>query len=193
MPSEVALRMDPGTAPTGMPRLDRRVDRVPRSSVVAALDDDHDVTQRGQEAVADRKAPLLGRHPHRGLGHDDARRGHPLPQPLVPPRIGMVESAGNHADGRRAGATGALVRSTVDTRGQTRHHADARCGEVGPELRGHADPIAGRRTCPHQRHGRGVAEHRRVAEAEQERGSLRVVLQPLGVRRLPGQEHPNAK
>ena len=105
----------------------------------------------------------------------------------------MVEAAGNDADGRRAGPTGAFVRSPVDAERQTRHHTDTRGGEVGPELRGHADAVAGRRTRPHECHRRGRAEHGRISEAEKEHGSLRVGCQPFGVRRLPGEEYPYAE
>ena len=62
VPSEVALRMDPARRRRG-PSVHRGIDGVARTTVVPALDDDDDVAQRGQEAVANRKAPLLGRTP----------------------------------------------------------------------------------------------------------------------------------
>ena len=62
MPSDVALRMDPGTAPTGTPRSMAASTVWRGAPVVAALDHDHDVAQGGQQAVAHREAPLLRGH-----------------------------------------------------------------------------------------------------------------------------------
>ena len=111
----------------------------------------------------------------------------------MPLRVGVVQSAGDDSDGRCAGTARALVGRTVDSQRETRHDADAGGGQVGAELRRHADAVAGRRTCPHQCHGRSAAQRGRVAQAEQERRRPRVVGQPGRERRSPGQEDPDAE
>ena len=120
--------------------------------------------------------------------------GHPLPEPLVAPRVGVVEPAGD--DARRAArpapqapscAAPSIPRARPDT---TLTPAAARSA---PELRRHADAVAGRRPRPHQRHGR------RLAGAPTGPPGRRGPPEPGGRRRgeagydgLTRQQHPDA-
>ena len=80
----------------------------------------------------------------------------------MPPRIGVVEPTGDHADGRRARAARALVRRAVDAEREARDDADPGGRQVGAELGGHADAVTGGRPRAHQRHRRSLAEHGRA-------------------------------
>ena len=169
VPSDVALRMEPGTAPTAVPRCHRGVHRVARAAVVPALDDHHDVTQSGQQAVAHGEAPLLRADPGGRLRHDDPVLRHPLPQPGVPARVGVVEPSGDHADGGRTGTACALVRRPVDPQREARDDADPGRRQVRAQLGRHADAIAGRGARADQRHGRSPVQRGGVAQAEHDR------------------------
>ena len=175
MPSEVALRMDPGTAPTGTPLSDGRLDGVPRPSVVPALDDDHDVAQGGQEAVADREAPLLRGHAGRGLRDDDAARTPPAPTAAraaadrtwsSPPATTAM--GGAPAPQAPSCAAPSMPRARPDTT------LTPGGGEVGPELCGHADAVAGRaRGSPPAPRSAPSVSTGRVPEAEEHRRAPR--------------------
>ena len=97
---------------------ERRVDGVTGAAAGPALDDDHDVAQRGEETVARREPPLLGADSGGRFGDDRAMLGHTCPEPGMTPRVGIVEAARHHCDRRRARGARPLVRRTVDPEGQ---------------------------------------------------------------------------
>ena len=112
--------------------------------------------------------------------------GHPLPEPGVPPRVGVVEPAGDDADGRCAGPARALVGRAVDPQRQAGDDADAGGRQLGAELGRHADAVAGRApACPPvppsgPRRARPGRPGRRGSPAP--RGSS---AEPRRIRRLP--------
>ena len=87
---------------------------------MAALDDDDDVAQGRQEAVADGKAPALCADTSGRLGHHRPALGHPLPQACVARRIRPVQTAGDDTDRWRARATRAFVGRPVDPEARAR-------------------------------------------------------------------------
>ena len=144
VPSDVGLRMEPGTAPTAIPRATAAstVWREPPWCLLST-------TTTTSLRAASRRLRTGKRHfsvrtPAGDSDTIDPVLRHPLPQPGVPPRVGVVEPAGDHADGGRTGTARALVRRPVDPQREARDDADPGRRQVRSQLGRHADAIAGR-------------------------------------------------
>ena len=78
--------------------LDRRLRRDQRAAALAALDDDQDLAQRGDDAVAQREAERLGRRARWPLGEQHAPRAHLGPQRSMHAGVGVVRAVADHGD-----------------------------------------------------------------------------------------------
>ena len=127
------------------------VDRVEGPAPGVRLDHDHDVGERGDDAVAGREPPALG------PGARAAPRT-AAPRPARPrchsscwwARVDDVEPAAHHADGRRpAGGQRTAVGGAVDAGGEARHDRHARPPPGrGPSSNATPRPVAEQRRVP---------------------------------------------
>jgi hypothetical protein len=99
VPSDVGLRIEPGTAPTGMPRSSAAETVCIEPTAVPTLDDDHHVAEGGQEVIAlggsatsrcvsrpgTPKTPPLAWPPGPTAGRGGAGKDRPAHRPPPPP------------------------------------------------------------------------------------------------------------
>ncbi len=133
--------------------------------------------------------------PWRPLADDQTALGDPVQQRTVAGRIGAVDPAREHGDGRPLGGECSSVRRGVDAERSARHHRPAALGELVAELGGDVLAVGGRGARSHDRH-RAVdqlVEPIRTTHPQGERRDERdrprgLVLGFLGLRRR-GEDH----
>ena len=170
----------PGTASTGRSRAQRLLDGVHRATGAGRLDDHHRIGERGDDAVAGREAPRLRRGAERALGQQRPARGDLLPQRAVAPagrrrrarwRRPRPAAAPPPASSAPRWAAPSMPRARPDTT-CTPHGA-----QVGAELAGQVEAVAGAPAGADDRHPWARRARRRAAVGEHDRRRLEVVDQ----------------
>ena len=171
----------------------RLVDGVHGATRRGRLDDNHDASQRGDDAVARWESPPRGGGTERRLRHEHTRARHLAPQPVVAARVDDVEAGGHDADRRRPTAVdGAAMGGSVDARRQPADHRHAGRGQLGAEPVGDVPPVA--RAPARADHGRcgANAEVGRIAQDIEHAWRVGVVDERGRPRGVAGQQHGDA-
>jgi hypothetical protein len=166
----------------GAAELGGEVGRGERAGAVGGLDDDGDLGERGDDAVARDEAPALRGGAGRQLGDDGAARRDRRVQAPAAGRVGDVGTAREHADRGPRPAQRAGVGGGVDPHGEAGDDGHARDREAAPDAAGDVEPV--RRGTARADHGDAVLrrESARVAEHVQDSRRVGEVTQPLRVR-----------
>ena len=87
------------------------------------------------------------------LRDDGTARLDLVAEPVVTGGIGLVHSRRHHGQGQASHPQRTAVGGAVDTEGQPGDHQPPGCAEIGRQLSGHVQAVAGGSTCPDNRNG----------------------------------------
>ncbi len=151
-PAAAGFRREPGSTIDRAAVLGGVLGSDPGTAARGRLDDDDEVGQRGDDAIADREPLASGLHAVAVLTDDESLLANFGVERAVPAGIHDVETGRDDPDDESARVERADVRGGVDPDGQAAHDGDTGAGEEPAQLACVFEAVRCRGTRPDDRH-----------------------------------------